>query len=51
MVALVGLVANLQTITKELTKLVSSIGPPSAAQTFKEPIASLAHGSSAPASC
>ena len=47
MVALVGLVANPQTITNELTKLVSSIGPASAAQTFKEPIASLAHGSSA----
>ena len=47
MIALVGLVGNPQTITKELTKLVSSIGPASAAQTFKEPIASLAHGSSA----
>ena len=47
MIALVGLVGNPQTITKELTKLVSSIGPASAAQTFKQPIASLAHGSSA----
>ena len=47
MIALVGLVGNPQTITKELTKLVSSIGPASTAQTFKEPIASLAHGSSA----
>ncbi|HWG16127.1 MAG TPA: YihY/virulence factor BrkB family protein, partial [Streptosporangiaceae bacterium] len=45
MIALVGLVGNPQTITKELTSLVSSIGPASAAQTFKEPIASLAHGS------
>ncbi|MDQ2811358.1 MAG: YihY/virulence factor BrkB family protein [Actinomycetota bacterium] len=46
MIALVSLVGNPQTITNELTKLVSSIGPASAAQTFKEPIASLAHGSS-----
>jgi membrane protein len=46
MIAL-GLVANPQTITTELTELVSSIGPASSAQTFKEPIASLAHGSSA----
>ena len=47
MIALVGLVANPRTITRELTKLVSSIGPASAAQTFREPIASLAKGSSA----
>jgi membrane protein len=47
MIALVGLVGNPQTITRELTSLVSSIGPASAAQTFKEPIASLAHGSGA----
>ena len=47
MIALVGLVANPQTITKELTRLATSIGPASAAQTFKAPIASLAHGSSA----
>jgi membrane protein len=47
MIALVGLVSNPQTITKELTKLASSIGPASAAQTFKGPIASLAHGSGA----
>ena len=47
MIALVGLVGNPQTITNELTSLVSSIGPASAAQTFKEPIASLAHGSGA----
>jgi membrane protein len=47
MIALVGLVGNPQTITTELTKLVSSIGPASAAQTFKEPIASLTHRSSA----
>jgi membrane protein len=46
MIAL-GLVANPQTITTELTELVSSIGPASSAQTFKEPIASLAHGISA----
>ncbi len=47
MIALVSLVGDPQTITKELTSLVSSIGPSSAAQTFKEPIASLAHHSSA----
>ena len=46
LIALVGLVGNPQTITNELTKLVSSIGPASSAQKFKEPIASLAHGSS-----
>ena len=47
MIALVGLVGNPQTITRELTSLVTSIGPASAAQTFREPIASLAHGSGA----
>jgi len=47
MIALVGLVSNPHTITRELTKLVSSVGPASTAQTFKEPIASLAQGSSA----
>jgi membrane protein len=47
LIALVGLVGNPQTITRELTKLVSSIGPASSAQTFREPIASLAHGSGA----
>ncbi|MGI9007031.1 MAG: YihY/virulence factor BrkB family protein [Streptosporangiaceae bacterium] len=47
MIALVGLVGNPQTITRELTKLASSIGPASAAQTFKGPIANLAHGHSA----
>jgi membrane protein len=47
MIAVVGLVGNPKTIIKELTSLVSSIGPASAAQTFREPIASLAHGGSA----
>ncbi len=47
MIALVSLVADPQAVTRQLTKLVSSIGPPSAAQTFQEPISSLAHGSSA----
>jgi membrane protein len=46
LIAVVGLVGNPQTITKQLTKLVTSIGPASSAQTFKEPIDSLAHGSS-----
>jgi membrane protein len=46
MIALVGLVGDPQVITRELTKLASSIGPASAAQTFRAPIASLAHGSS-----
>lgn len=47
MIAVVGLVGNPQTITTELTKLASSLGPASAAQTFKGPIASLARGNSA----
>jgi membrane protein len=46
LVALVGLVADPVTITRQLTKLVSSVGPASAANTFREPIASLAHGRS-----
>jgi membrane protein len=46
MIALAGLVGNPETITRQLTKLVSSIGPASSAQTFKQPIESLAHGSS-----
>lgn len=41
LVAVVGLVADPHTITKELTTLVSSIGPASAANTFKGPIDSL----------
>ena len=48
LVAIVGLVADPVTITRELTKLVSSVGPASAASTFQEPIASLAHGGSTP---
>ena len=48
LVAIVGLVADPATITRELTKLVSSVGPASAASTFQEPIASLAHGRSTP---
>jgi len=45
MVAVVGLVGDPQTITKEMTKLVTSIGPASAAQTFKGPIQSLTKSS------
>jgi membrane protein len=47
MIALVSLVTDPQVITRQLTSLVSSIGPPSAAQTFRAPISSLANGSSA----
>jgi len=47
MVAVVGLVGDPATITKELTKLVTSIGPASAAQTFKGPIQSLTKSSGA----
>jgi membrane protein len=45
LVAIVGLVGDPQTITKELTSLVSSIGPASAAQTFKAPIEDLTKNS------
>ena len=38
LVSLVGLVGDPKTITKTLTDLVSSIGPSSAAETFKGPI-------------
>jgi membrane protein len=46
LVALVGLVADPATIIRQLTKLVSSVGPASAAKTFQAPISSLAHGRS-----
>ena len=45
MVAVVGLVGDPHTITKELTTLVSSIGPASAAKTFKGPIQGLTKSS------
>jgi membrane protein len=45
MVAVVGLVGNPHTVTKEMTDLVTSIGPASAAQTFKGPIESLTKSS------
>ncbi len=45
LVALVGLVGNPHTVTKELTTLVTSIGPASAAQTFKGPIQGLTNSS------
>ena len=38
LVSIVGLVGDPKTVTKELTDIVSSIGPSSAADTFKEPI-------------
>jgi membrane protein len=46
LVALVGLVADPVTITRQLTKLVSSVGPASAAATFRAPIESVAHSRS-----
>ncbi len=45
MVAIVGLVGDPHTITKEMTDLVTSIGPKSAAQTFKGPIDGLTKNS------
>jgi membrane protein len=45
MVAVVGLVGDPHTVTKEMTDLVTSIGPASAAQTFKGPIESLTKSS------
>ena len=47
LVAIVGLVGDPQTVTKEMTTLVTSIGPKSAAQTFKGPIQELTKSSSA----
>src|SRR3954468_9947149 len=41
MVSLVGLVADKQQVTKFLTDVISSLGPASAADTFKGPIQSL----------
>ena len=38
LVSIVGLVGDPQTITKQLTDIVTSIGPASAADTFKQPI-------------
>jgi membrane protein len=45
LVAIVGLVGDPQTVTKEMTTLVTSIGPASAAQTFKAPIEGLTKSS------
>ncbi len=45
MVAIVGLVGDPQTITNQLTKVVTSIGPASAANTFKGPIQGLTQSS------
>ena len=47
MVALVGLVGDPQTITKALNDRVSSVGPPSAADTFNAPIEGLTKSSGA----
>jgi membrane protein len=46
LVAIVGLVGDPHTVTKEMTTLVTSIGPASAAQTFKGPIQGLTKSSS-----
>ena len=45
LVAIVGLVGDPHTVTKEMTDLVTSIGPKSAAQTFKGPIEGLTKSS------
>jgi membrane protein len=45
LVSIVGLVGDPQTITKQLTDIVTSIGPASAAETLKEPIADLTKSS------
>jgi membrane protein len=45
LVAIVGLVGDPHTVTKEMTTLVTSIGPASAAQTFKGPIQGLTKNS------
>ncbi len=45
LVAIVGLVGDPHTVTKEMTTLVTSIGPASAAQTFKGPIQGLTKSS------
>ena len=45
LVSIVGLVADPHTVTKEMTTLVTSIGPASAAQTFKGPIDGLTKNS------
>jgi membrane protein len=47
LVAIVGLVGDPQAITKALTDIVSSIGPASAADTFKGPIEGLTKSSGA----
>ncbi len=45
LVSIVGLVGDPHTVTKEMTTLVTSIGPASAAQTFKGPIEGLTKNS------
>ena len=45
LVSIVGLVGDPHTVTKEMTNLVTSIGPASAAQTFKGPIEGLTNNS------
>jgi membrane protein len=45
LVSIVGLVGDPETITKTLTDLVSSIGPKSAAETFKGPIEEISKSS------
>jgi membrane protein len=45
LVSIVGLVGDPKTITKELTDIVTAVGPASAADTLKEPIADLTKSS------
>ncbi len=47
MVSIVGLIGDPQTVTKAMTDIVSSIGPASAADTFKGPIQGLTKSSGA----
>jgi len=47
LVAIVGLVGDPHTVTREMTTLVTSIGPASAAQTFRGPIQGLTSSSGA----
>ena len=47
LVSIVGLIGDPQTITKAMTDIVSSVGPASAAETFKGPIEGLTKSSGA----
>ena len=51
LVSIVGLIGDPATITRALTDIVSSIGPASAAETFKGPIEELTKSRGTAASC